>query len=132
MLRIIAATFVAGFFWFLLCILYFPSFSYIVRSILLFSIEEGLILSYIYGAVICFQLREYVVVGRKLPTEKEPNPPLYKMQIFASNHVIAKSRFWYFTSMLRRVKKGHGEIISCEEVKFFFRSGKRAEEKELN
>uniref|UniRef100_A0A914ZXU9 Ribosomal protein 50S-L18Ae/60S-L20/60S-L18A domain-containing protein n=1 Tax=Parascaris univalens TaxID=6257 RepID=A0A914ZXU9_PARUN len=62
------------------------------------------------------KLREYIVVGRKLPTEKEPNPPLYKMRIFASNHVIAKSRFWYFTSMLRRVKKGRGEIVSCEEV----------------
>ncbi|VDM49104.1 unnamed protein product [Toxocara canis] len=68
------------------------------------------------SVVIVLQLREFIVVGRKLPTEKEPNPPLYRMQIFASNHVIAKSRFWYFTSMLRRVKKGHGEIVSCEEV----------------
>uniref|UniRef100_A0A914UYU9 Large ribosomal subunit protein eL20 n=1 Tax=Plectus sambesii TaxID=2011161 RepID=A0A914UYU9_9BILA len=33
-----------------------------------------------------------------------------------SNHVIAKSRFWYFVSMLRRVKKAHGEIISIKEV----------------
>ncbi|VDD90790.1 unnamed protein product [Enterobius vermicularis] len=57
------------------------------------------------------KLRQYVVVGRKLPSEKEPTPPLYKMQIFASNHVIAKSRFWYLISMLRRVKKGQGEII---------------------
>lgn len=55
-------------------------------------------------------------MGRKLPSEKDPNPKLYKMQIFASNHVVAKSRFWYFTSMLRRVKKTHGEIVSCEEV----------------
>uniref|UniRef100_A0A914UZX1 Ribosomal protein 50S-L18Ae/60S-L20/60S-L18A domain-containing protein n=1 Tax=Plectus sambesii TaxID=2011161 RepID=A0A914UZX1_9BILA len=61
-------------------------------------------------------LREYIVVGRKLPSEKEPNTPIYKMQIFASNHVIAKSRFWYFVSMLRRVKKAHGEIISIKEV----------------
>lgn len=57
-------------------------------------------------------------MGRKLPSEKEPTPPLYKMQIFASNHVIAKSRFWYLISMLRRVKKGQGEIVSCEEVSF--------------
>jgi large subunit ribosomal protein L18Ae len=55
-------------------------------------------------------------VGRKLPSEKEPNPALYKMQIFASNHVIAKSRFWYFVSMLRRVKKANGEIVGCKEV----------------
>uniref|UniRef100_A0A0N5A8D2 60S ribosomal protein L18a n=1 Tax=Syphacia muris TaxID=451379 RepID=A0A0N5A8D2_9BILA len=61
-------------------------------------------------------LREFMVVGRKLPSEKEPFPALYKMQIFATNHVIAKSRFWYLISMLRRVKKGQGEIVSCEEV----------------
>ncbi|CAD5218486.1 unnamed protein product [Bursaphelenchus okinawaensis] len=61
-------------------------------------------------------LREFVIVGRKLPTERDPNPRLYKMQIFASNHVVAKSRFWYFASSLRRVKKTQGEIVSCEEV----------------
>lgn len=66
-----------------------------------------------------FQLRQYIVIGRKLPTENEPNPKLYKMQIFASNHVVAKSRFWYFTSMLRRVKKTNGEIVSCQEVCVF-------------
>ncbi|MCP9262641.1 60S ribosomal protein L18a [Dirofilaria immitis] len=60
-------------------------------------------------------LREFIVVGRKLPSAKEHNPPIYKMQIFATNHVIAKSRFWYFTSMLRRVKKANGEILECKE-----------------
>jgi large subunit ribosomal protein L18Ae len=64
------------------------------------------------------KLKQYIVVGRKLPTENDPNPKLYKMQIFAGNHVVAKSRFWYFTSMLRRVKKTHGEIVSCQEVNF--------------
>ncbi|KAK6750617.1 hypothetical protein RB195_002536 [Necator americanus] len=61
-------------------------------------------------------LKEYMVVGRKLPTEKEPVTPIWKMQIFASNHVIAKSRFWYFVSMLRRVKKANGEILSCKQI----------------
>ncbi|KAI6211655.1 Ribosomal L18ae protein [Aphelenchoides besseyi] len=61
-------------------------------------------------------LKQFIVVGRKLPTERDANPRLYKMQIFASNHVVAKSRYWYFTSQLRRVKKTHGEIISCKEV----------------
>ena len=63
-------------------------------------------------------LREYIVTGRKLPTEKEPVTPIYKMQIFASNDVIAKSRFWYFISMLRRLKKANGEILECKEVGF--------------
>uniref|UniRef100_A0A6G1S373 60S ribosomal protein L18a n=2 Tax=Aceria tosichella TaxID=561515 RepID=A0A6G1S373_9ACAR len=61
-------------------------------------------------------LKEYTVIGRKIPTEHEPVTPIWKMQIFASNHVIAKSRFWYFVSMLRRVKKASGEILSCKEV----------------
>ncbi|KAI6238195.1 60S ribosomal protein L18a [Aphelenchoides fujianensis] len=61
-------------------------------------------------------LKQFVIVGRKLPTERDENPRLYKMQIFASNQVVAKSRFWYFASMLRRVKKTQGEIISCQEV----------------
>ena len=61
-------------------------------------------------------LKQFIIVGRKLPTERDPNPRLYKMQIFASNYVVAKSRFWYFASMLRRVKKTQGEIVQCQEV----------------
>uniref|UniRef100_A0A8R1HKY6 60S ribosomal protein L18a n=1 Tax=Caenorhabditis japonica TaxID=281687 RepID=A0A8R1HKY6_CAEJA len=61
-------------------------------------------------------LNEYIVVGRKIPTEREPVTPIWKMQIFATNHVIAKSRFWYFVSMLRRVKKANGEILSIKQV----------------
>jgi hypothetical protein len=41
-------------------------------------------------------LTEYQVVGRHLPTESDPNPKIYRMRIFASNEVVAKSRFWYF------------------------------------
>ena len=61
-------------------------------------------------------MRQYNIVGRLTPNAKNPNPNLYKMTIFAGNHVVAKSRFWYFTSMLRKIKKTHGEIVSCEEV----------------
>ncbi|KAF8361367.1 hypothetical protein PRIPAC_88290 [Pristionchus pacificus] len=63
-------------------------------------------------------LHEYIVTGRKLPTEKEPVTPIYKMQIFASNTIIAKSHFWYFISMLRRLKKAIGEILECRRVFF--------------
>ena len=61
-------------------------------------------------------LKEWKVIGRKLPTDKEPVTPLYRMKIFAPNHVIAKSRFWYFLRQLRKFKKTTGEIVSCEEV----------------
>ncbi|KAL4659350.1 60S ribosomal protein L18a [Arapaima gigas] len=58
-------------------------------------------------------LREYKVIGRLLPSAKNPAPPLYRMRIFASNHVVAKSRFWYFVSQLRKMKKASGEIAYC-------------------
>ena len=41
-------------------------------------------------------LCEYKVVGCCLPTPKCCMLPLYCMRIFAPNHAVAKSRFWYF------------------------------------
>jgi len=38
------------------------------------------------------------------------------MRIFAPNDVVAKSRFWYFLSKLRKVKKANGEIISMNPI----------------
>ena len=38
------------------------------------------------------------------------------MRIFAPNDVVAKSRFWYFLSKLRKVKKTNGEIVSLNQV----------------
>ncbi|ELW67166.1 60S ribosomal protein L18a [Tupaia chinensis] len=61
-------------------------------------------------------LREYKVVGRCLPTPKCSTPPLYRMRIFAPNHVVAKSRFWYFVSQLKKMKKSSGEIVYCGQV----------------
>merc|ERR1712004_162093 len=59
-------------------------------------------------------LREFRVIGRKLPTEEEPETPLYRMRIFAPDAVVAKSRFWYFLRQLRKFKKTTGEIVSVE------------------
>ncbi|MCJ1296167.1 60S ribosomal protein L20 [Xylographa carneopallida] len=38
------------------------------------------------------------------------------MRIFATNTVVAKSRFWYFLMKLRKVKKANGEIVSLNEI----------------
>ena len=38
-------------------------------------------------------LKEYRVIGRKLPTPEEPETPLYRMRIFAPDPVVAKSRY---------------------------------------
>jgi len=61
-------------------------------------------------------IHEYQVIGRHLPTASHPEPKLYRMRIFASNEVIAKSRFWYFLTRLRRIKKANGEIVSINEI----------------
>eukprot|EP00960_Hanusia_phi_P076870 768624-Hanusia_phi.AAC.9 len=39
------------------------------------------------------------------------------MNIFAPNKVVAKSRFWYYMSLLKRVKKANGEILQINEVR---------------
>ncbi|XP_017777888.1 PREDICTED: 60S ribosomal protein L18a-like [Nicrophorus vespilloides] len=62
------------------------------------------------------ELKEYEVIGRKLPTDKEPTTPLYKMRIFAPDQIVAKSRFWYFLRQLRKFKKTTGEIVSIKEI----------------
>lgn len=64
------------------------------------------------------RLQEYQVIGRHLPSETNPTPKLYRMRIFAPNEVVAKSRFWYFLTKLKKVKKANGEIISLNKVFF--------------
>ncbi|XP_065225145.1 large ribosomal subunit protein eL20 [Planococcus citri] len=61
-------------------------------------------------------LKEYEVIGRKLPNPKLLNPPLYKMRIFAPDRIVAKSRFWYFLGQLKKVKKTTGEIVHLKEI----------------
>ena len=51
-----------------------------------------------------------------MPTEKDPKPALLKMTVFATNTVVAKSRFWYFVSQLQKLKKANGEIVDFKEV----------------
>merc|ERR1711865_1059243 len=50
------------------------------------------------------RFQEYQVIGRKLPSDEEPQPKLYRMRIFAPNDVVAKSRFWYFLQKPLKVK----------------------------
>lgn len=63
------------------------------------------------------QVKQYVVVGRKKPTVNDPEPKIFKTKLFAPNTVVAKSRFFYFMSQLKRVKRANGEILSIQEVR---------------
>lgn len=82
-----------------------------------FSITFFMILDFILFYFIS-QLKQYKVIGRELPTEKCPKPPLFQMRIFASEPCSAKSRFWYFASQLRKLKKTRGEIVCCHRVSY--------------
>ena len=64
------------------------------------------------------QIRQYFVIGRGLPSEKNPNPKLYRMRVFAKNTVLAKSKFWYHMKRQHKVRKIQGEIVSVSEVTF--------------
>lgn len=59
---------------------------------------------------------EYQIIGRKLPSEAEASPKLYRMRIFAPNDIVAKSRFWYFLSKLRKIKKTSGQIVAMNII----------------
>ncbi len=49
-------------------------------------------------------------MGRRVPTEKQKSPPFYRMSIFATHPVSARSQCWYF---LKKLKKTGGEICFC-------------------
>ena len=62
------------------------------------------------------QIHFYQVVGRRLPTETDPEPEIYRMRLFAPNPVTAKSRYWYSMHRLEKMKKGTGVILSVDKV----------------
>ena len=63
---------------------------------------------------------QYQVVGRFVPNEKydeaSPMCKVYRMNLFAKNKVVARSRFWYFMGRMCRVKKANGQIISISQI----------------
>ncbi len=38
------------------------------------------------------------------------------MKIFAPNTVVARSRFWYFLSLLKKIKRQNGEILEVHQI----------------
>merc|ERR1712072_380571 len=62
------------------------------------------------------ELKEFKIIGRRVPTEKVAKPPLFRMRIFAPDVVAAKSRFWYFMALHKKLKKSVGEIVACSQI----------------
>ena len=61
-------------------------------------------------------VHHFEVVGRHKPSEKTPAPKVYRMKLFADNAVVARSRFWYYMSLMKKVKRANGEIVSVKEI----------------
>ncbi|ERM96193.1 hypothetical protein AMTR_s00001p00103780 [Amborella trichopoda] len=45
--------------------------------------------------MVAFRFHQYQVVGRALPTACEEHPKLYRMKLWATNDVRAKSKFCF-------------------------------------
>merc|ERR1712000_173715 len=61
-------------------------------------------------------MKQFEVTGRRKPSETEPEPTIFRMKIFAPNTVMAKSRFWYYLSLLKKIKRANGEILETHEL----------------
>lgn len=48
-----------------------------------------------YVGLFCKQFHQYQVVGRALPTPANETPKAYRMKLWATDEVRAKSKFWY-------------------------------------
>ncbi|XP_016164032.1 aspartic proteinase nepenthesin-1 [Arachis ipaensis] len=66
--------------------------------------------------MVTFRFHQYQVVGRALPTEKDEHPKIYRMKLWATNEVRAKSKFWYFLRKLKKVKKSNGQVLAINEI----------------
>ncbi|KAL0918372.1 hypothetical protein M5K25_010376 [Dendrobium thyrsiflorum] len=64
-----------------------------------------------------FRFHQYQVVGRALPTPSDEHPKIYRMKLWATNEVRAKSKFWYFLRKLKKVKKSNGQVLAINEVR---------------
>ncbi|KAL8229817.1 hypothetical protein R6Q57_014717 [Mikania cordata] len=62
------------------------------------------------------KFHQFQVVGRGLPTETDEHPKIYRMKLWATNEVRAKSKFWYFLRKLKKVKKSNGQMLAINEI----------------
>ncbi|THU63806.1 hypothetical protein C4D60_Mb01t19730 [Musa balbisiana] len=71
---------------------------------------------FVSGSMGNFRFHQYQVVGRALPTVTEEHPKIYRMKLWATNEVRAKSKFWYFLRKLKKVKKSNGQVLAINEI----------------
>ncbi len=62
------------------------------------------------------KIKQFLVTGRHKPTETNAAPYVYAMRVFAKNAVLAKSKFWKQMSLLNKIKRANGQVLSVNEV----------------
>ncbi|KAE9462042.1 hypothetical protein C3L33_06078, partial [Rhododendron williamsianum] len=66
--------------------------------------------------MVTYRFHQYQVVGRALPSDTDEHPKIYRMKLWATNEVRAKSKFWYFLRKLKKVKKSNGQMLAINEL----------------
>merc|ERR1711904_759659 len=69
-----------------------------------------------YARMVKYDYHQYEVIGRHVPTERDPEPKAYRIKLFTRNETQARSRFWYFIRRLVKMKKANAEILSIREI----------------
>ena len=66
--------------------------------------------------MVSFRFHQYQVVGSALPTENNEHPKIYRMKLWVTNEICAKSKFWYFMRKLKKVKKSNEQMLAINEI----------------
>ena len=61
-------------------------------------------------------MSRWLVYGRKLPTEENPNPEVICTSVFGKNEVYAKSQFWKINREMHKLKRAAGEVQKVTKV----------------
>ncbi|XP_024169290.1 60S ribosomal protein L18a isoform X2 [Rosa chinensis] len=67
--------------------------------------------------MVALKFHQYQMVGRALPKDAEDTPKIFRMKLWHTNDVRAKSKFWYFLKKVK-VKKSNGQIVAINENRF--------------
>merc|ERR1712224_219327 len=60
--------------------------------------------------------RQFEIIGRLHPHKHSQSPILYRMKIWASDSLRARSKFWFFLRKLQRIRKTKGHVVYCQAI----------------
>jgi large subunit ribosomal protein L18Ae len=64
------------------------------------------------------QFHQYQVVGRGLPTPTDEHPKIYRMKLWATNEVRAKSKFWYELDSIQNAQHASFCLYVASRLRF--------------